>query len=303
MRYTNTGAALDQSLVYATWAAGSAGANGTWAPFAAVSTGVTTLEVPGITTSGSSVLVAFLGTNNDHYFTSFTAGAWSSVAAVEPTAGSQASGPTPGGIAAVAGDATIAYFANTTNQATSQELTTSWQVPVTIDTNASDESYVATPSIVALNGGAAELLVAFIRQSDGEILFATQTGGAWSTPAAIPGATAPSATSYGPVERVGLAALPNGGAILAWRDRTTSGIFYSLYSGTWSAAPIAFSTPNITLSAAPAVAHGVAGATAEMAFVGSSGAAFHARLIGGTWTTPVMVGGTTLSHVAIASGP
>ena len=39
----------------------------------------------------------------------------------------------------------------------------------TLDTTAADQSYVATPSIVAMNGGTAELLTAFIRQSDGAI--------------------------------------------------------------------------------------------------------------------------------------
>jgi len=300
LRYTQMGASLDQALVFATWAPGAATLSGTWVPFAAVGSTVTTREVPAVTGSAGTAFVSFQGNDYNLYFAEYQAGAWSP-AAEAVGAGTVA---TPAGIAVVGTTPTVAYFAHTTNYATAEDRATSWQTAITLDTLASDTSFVATPSIVAMNGGTATELMAFIRQSDGGILFATRSGGTWSTTASVPGATAPASATYGPVERVGLAALSGGGAIVSWRDRTTNGIYYSLYTaGVWSASPIPYSNPNIVVGAAPAVAHGVAGATAEMAFVESSGVAYHTRLIAGAWTPPVAVGGASLSHVTLAAAP
>jgi hypothetical protein len=305
MRYTQQGVSLDQALVSATWRPGTTSLAGTWVPFVAVQSGVTTREVPGVAPAGTSVFATFLGENNLHYFASFSAGAWSPAAeAVLPSAGAQAAGPTPAGIAATGSSATLVYFANATNFATTQNRATAWQPAITLDNAGADESYVSTPSVVAMSGGTVELLTAFIRQTDGVIRYATRSAGTWSATAAVPGATAPSSTTYGPVERVGLAALPGGEAILGWRDRTTSQLYYSLYSGgVWSAAPAPIVSPNVVVSAAPSLTHGVAGVTAEAAFVESNGVAYHARLSAGVWAAPVVVGGTGLSHVTICTAP
>jgi hypothetical protein len=297
MRYTLTGNASDQAVVYATWAPGTT--TGTWSPFAGIAAGVTAREVPAITGSGSTAFATFQGTDFNLYFAAYTGGAWSPTAEAVGVGGV----PTPAGIATVVGsNPSVAYFSNA-NQATSDTRVGTWQTPVTVDSQTADESFVATPSIVTTSGGTAELLMAFIRQSDGAILYATRTAGVWSLATPVGGAYAPAASSFGPVERVALAALPAGGAILGWRDSTTSGAFSSLYNGTAWSAPTPFSTPNVTLSAAPALAHGVAGATAEIAFVESDGIAYSARLVLGAWTGPVAVGGTTLSHVTLTSAP
>lgn len=154
-----------------------------------------------------------------------------------------------------------------------------------------------------MNGGTADLLTVYANQSNGALMYNTRTSGTWSSAAAIAGAAVPESTSFGPVERVALAALPNGAAICAWRDVVTSGIDYSLYDGTAWSAPASFPT-SVVLAAAPALAHGVAGATAEIAYVDGSGVAWHARLVGGSWTTPVQVLTLTAgSHVAIATSP
>ncbi len=298
MRYTQIGASLDQALMYATWTPGATTLAGAWVPFASIGPTVTTREVPAIAAAGSTAFVAFQGVDDNFYFAEFTAGAWNPSAEAVTTGGGF---PTPPGIAAIGSDATISYFnIGPNNGPTAEERTTSWQPPTPLGTNA---SYVATPAIVAMNGGTPDLLTAFIEQSDGAIEFCTHTSTGWTPCTAVAGAHAPASTTYGPVERVGLAALPGGGAILAWRDATTSGLMVSLYSGSAWSTPAAFASPNIILTAAPAVTHGVAGATAEMAFVESSGVAYHTRLISGAWTPPVSVGGTTLSHVTISSAP
>jgi len=63
-----------------------------------------------------------------------------------------------------------------------------------------------------------------------------------------------------------------------------------------------FSTPNVSVDVPPALTHGVGDATAEIAYV-SGGSAYHARLSTGAWSAPVLVGGTGLNGVAIASAP
>jgi hypothetical protein len=80
-------------------------------------------------------------------------------------------------------------------------------------------------------------------------------------------------------------------------------LYWSTYSaGAWSV-PAAVSSPNVASLSRPAVASGVHGFTAELAFVAADGVAHHARLSGTTWSTPVVVGGTALAGVAIATMP
>jgi hypothetical protein len=285
----------NQDVEYATWTQ-----IGSFTPFAPIAAGVTARDVPAIAGTGGQGFVAFQGTDTNQYFALFSGTTWSPTAEAITTGGSY---PTPAGIAAIGTNASVVYFANTagSNDPTEQDRTTSWQAPTTLGT---DSSFSATPAVVAMNGGTADLMTVYIRQSDGALTFNTRTSGVWSTSAQVPGALAPSSTTFGPNERVALAALPGGAAIVAWRDRTTNAIDYSLYSGTaWSAAPSVFPTA-VVLSAAPAVAHGVAGAVAEIAYVDGSGAGWHARLVGSSWTTPVQVFPTgTLSHVALAASP
>jgi hypothetical protein len=64
----------------------------------------------------------------------------------------------------------------------------------------------------------------------------------------------------------------------------------------------AFASPNVSITSSPSVTHGIAGDVAEIAFV-MGGAAYHARLQGGTWSSPVKVGGANLGGIAIASAP
>ena len=54
----------------------------------------------------------------------------------------------------------------------------------------------------------------------------------------------------------------------------------------------------------PALAAGVGGFDAEAGFINAAdGKAYHTRLTGLTWSAPVLVGGSVLTSVAIASAP
>ena len=148
-------------------------------------------------------------------------------------------------------------------------------------------------AIVRMTSGP-ELMLAYARQSDSAVLYATRSSGTWSTPATIPSALA--------AAPVALAALPGGDAVLAFHG-TNDQLYYSTYSGgSWSAvAPLL--SPNVGVVGSPALARGIGGDVAEIAFVESDGAAYHSRYAGGSWSTPVAIGGSSLAGIALARTP
>ena len=91
--------------------------------------------------------------------------------------------------------------------------------------------------------------------------------------------------------------------MIAYRG-TDSKLYTALFTGTaWSVPAAAFS-PNVTVNATPTVARGIGGATAEMAYLDTSGALWHTRYIGAAWSAAKQVGTATgFAHVAIGSGP
>ncbi len=131
-------------------------------------------------------------------------------------------------------------------------------------------------------------------QQNAQMMVATRTGGAWSSPLALAGCLTN--------DRPALAPLPGGNAILAFRGQDTN-LYWSLYSsGAWSAVA-ALTSPNVGAALPPSVTHGIGGDVAEIAFVEDDGRAYHARLSGSTWSAPVLVGGASLNGVAIAATP
>ena len=239
-------------------------------------------------------------------YAAFT-GSWSSPQAIGQS-GTQYYGPFAATIAATSAGATVSYFdgaANPVNTVTTSDLASSaWTVGATSSSattpnivgNGSND--VIPTAIVTLSGGTNQLLVYV--DHNAAINFMTRTGVVtWPAPAVIAGCYTDTP--------VGLAPLANGDAILAFRGQDGN-LYWTVYSHTsssWSAVA-AFSTPNVSVvdndSAPVAVTHGIGGDTAEIAYV-SSGKAYHARLTGSTWSTPVLVGGSSLTGVAIAAAP
>ncbi|MRG95299.1 hypothetical protein [Polyangium spumosum] len=148
----------------------------------------------------------------------------------------------------------------------------------------------STPAIAALSQGP-ELVVVFARATDKQLFFLTRTGGTWSTqPAEITGAKS---------TETALLALPSGGALLAFRDAATSKLNYSRFNGT-SFSPVGV-IDSAELVGRPALALGAGDAEAELVYVDTDGRAQHLRLQAGTFGLPVLVGGTDLAGVAIAT--
>jgi hypothetical protein len=157
---------------------------------------------------------------------------------------------------------------------------------------ASNASFNVPASIIPLSAGP-ELMMVYV-QSDTKIMVTTRTSATWTAPIFLYTALTNN--------RVALAPLPGGGAIMAFRG-TDGKAYWSTYtSGAWSSVAALYS-PNISISGSPAVTHGIGGKTAEIAFVQGDGKAYHASLSSGTWSVPETVGGTSLVGVAITSMP
>jgi hypothetical protein len=281
LRYTRLNDPIDNYLVYTTWKAG------VWASLLTIGTGITTRTAPSLDAGATGAALAFQGTDYKHYFSPFNGTIWGVVEGVGPGS----FGPSGPSIAASGADATVAFFdgGNGNNLTARERLGGAWQPQVSI---AGGSNFNLPPAIVDLSSGPQRLVV-YVK-SGGQISFASRTAGVWSAVVDIPSAF----TSDPPA----LAATAGGGAVLAFRG-SDGKLYTSFYAaGAWSAvAP--FSTPNVTLAAPPAVAHGAGSALAEIAFVTPDGKASHARYLAGAWTSPVVVGGSNLGGVTLGAAP
>ena len=271
-------------LRFTTWNAG------TWGLFATVASGVTTRAAPAIAISGMVADVAFQGADFKHYFASYD-GTWSPTA--EPIGANQSFGPSPPTIATIGADPTIAFAGNDHDLYDHTRTAGTWQAAVG---HGLGSTLALTPSIAALASGP-DLMIAFVRTTDARIVYTTRTANVWTAPAPID----TNALSNDPVS---LAPLPDGGAVLGFRGQNGK-VYWSRYTPgaapPWSP-PAGLTAASFDTSSTPAVAQGISGADAEMVFI-SGGAAMHARLIGGSWTTPATIGGSGLTKVGISSMP
>ena len=270
--------------------------SGTWGSFQLITQGALAREQPFLDANGGAVTHLIYQDSSYHFFYLAYSSGWTPFSQAVGPGTTQSFGPVPGTIAALGLDSTAAFInganPNLNFASARDRVGGAWQPRVDL---AGGTSFNVTPSIIALGAGP-ELMETYVR-SDTQLMFLTRTGGAWSAAAPITGCLTG--------DRVALAPLPGGGAILAFRGTDTN-LYWSVYSaGVWSAvAPL--TTPNVSVAAPPAVTHGIGGKTAELAFIEADGKAYHARLAGNLWSAPVQVGGVagvSLAGVAIASSP
>lgn len=272
---------------YTIWAPGS------FQAFTSIAGAVTTKAAPSIAASGSRADVVFLGDNNKHYFAANT-GAWSPTADAIGGVALQSTGLTPAAVTAIGSD-TLVAFAGDNGDLYDQTRSGGAWLPAS--GHSLGNTVALTPAIIALTAGPTRM-IAYVRSTDAKILFTTRTGNVWTTPALI---DAGSFTK----DPVALAALPGGEAVLAFRGLDEK-LYFSRYtpggSPVWSLpGPV---VANVTSPSRPALAAGVGGFDAEVGFInGADSKAYHARLTGLTWSAPTVVGGTSLTTVAIASAP
>jgi hypothetical protein len=283
-------------LGYTVWS------GGTWSTPSSITASAVARSQSFVDATGGTVSHVAYQDNTYHYWYLAYTGTWSAPQPIGVT-GNQNYGPFAATIAALGANATAAFFDGQGPQinyaAASDLVGGAWQPRVDIagNTIGGSNAFTIPPAIVPLSSGP-ELLMVYVQAPDAQnhtqIVFATRAAGTWSTPASIN-----NCLTHDPVA---LAPLPSGGAILAFRGEDTN-LYWTVYSGgAWSpVAPLA--TPNVSVAKPPALAHGVGGDVAEIAFVKSDGMAYHARLTGSTWSAPVLVGGASLSGVALASAP
>jgi len=275
-------------VAYTTWVPGS------FQAFTSIANAVTTQAAPSIVASGTRADVVFLGDNNKHYYAAYVA-TWSPTAEAVGGVAAQSFGPSAAGVAAIAGDTIVAYAGSNGDLFDQTRTGGAW---LAASPHNLGNVVALTPAIVALTTGPA-LMIVYVRSTDSAILFTTRTGNVWPAPKVV------DAGAF-TADPVALAALPGGEAILAFRGMN-QGIYVTRYNPAgapvWSP-PQPLANPNVTTPSRPALAPGVGGVDAEIAFVNAvDSKAYHARLTGMTWSAPALVGGTLLTTIAIASAP
>jgi hypothetical protein len=272
-------------LHYTTWAPGA------FSALTPIAAGVTTRAAPSLVGSSARTDLAFQGDDFNHYFSSYTT-SW--VVDAEPVSvtGSRSFGPSAPAITAMGMTDVVAFAGNDGNLYDQSRVAGAWMIA-----NGRTPSVMVTlsPAIVALESGP-ELMIAFVQSTDSKIMFTTRTAGTWSAPAQL------DANGF-TLQSVALTALAGGGAVITYRG-LDGNIYWSRYATAtgWTPAS-ALVNPNFATSITPAVTAG-AGADAELAFINTvNGSAYHARLTGGTWSTPTLIGGAGLTAVAIARSP
>jgi hypothetical protein len=163
------------------------------------------------------------------------------------------------------------------------------------------------PSLIALSGTGAELMVVYTDSAMSDLHFATRTASLWSTvqdfglPTKVDN-TDPNRPNMGagdspsPSFATPMLALPDGQAILAFIS-VNQYAYVSQFDGTnWSTATTVFASWGLDTidSAQVGLAAGVGTATAEVVFGGSplsSGlyVPYHTRLVAGQWKTPKVI--------------
>jgi hypothetical protein len=271
----------------------------TWSDLAALPGNPAAHDTPALAVVGAALHAVYLGTNFRFYHATFSGNSWDQGGDPVglPDGGGQAFGPSRAAAAAVGAELVVAYTGNDQHLYVQSWTGGVWATQGTMigtDTLPTD----VPPALVALDGGAYDLLVVYEKSTDTKLYAATRTTqGVWSTPAVVdPNAFTHDAPSLAPVA--------GAKALVAWRGADTKPYTsaYDAAKGTWTTpAPlVAGSNPNV--DAPPVVARGVCGDDAVAAYV-SSGAVSVTRLSGASWTTPVTVVASGASVVSLATSP
>ncbi|HEY8089117.1 MAG TPA: hypothetical protein VIF09_14760 [Polyangiaceae bacterium] len=256
--------------------------------------------VPALAAAGTTAHVVYWGSDDKFYHGTY-ASSWDAANdPVQSGGGTQSFGPSAPA-AAVVGSTLVMVQAGQDGVLYDQAWTGSWQAA----SGHAGTSLVSSlsPAIVALDGGTADLMVVFVHAGDAAsyyLQYTTRTSGSWSSPADV-------YDQAGNVAYAGatpsLAALPGGGAALAWRGSSPAYPYVSLYTpGSGWSAPLAVSADALTST--PGVAAGVCGATMALAYVKTDGTIAFTSASGGPWSTPALLpGATSMTWVALATSP
>ena len=254
-----------------------------------------------VVAAGDAVFsVGYWGTDNLHYYAKYAGqmGGWSPVnEAVKPAGGGQSFGSCAPFVSTLPGEVFLAHTGTDGKVYEQRRTAGGWEAATGHDVGGAKTDVTAT--IATLAGGQEDLLIVYVLAANSQIGWIARKSGA--SPTWTSGATITDALT---MDRVVVAALPDGGAVIAFRG-LNSGVYTSIYkpgaNPAWSA-PAALAALSYTTPSHPAIAPGIGVAQAELAFVDSvTGAVLHARLVNGAWGAPEVVGGADLQFVGMAS--
>jgi hypothetical protein len=289
--FVGTGAAMDMPLKWTAY-------TDSWTAPAQISAALGQ-GTPALAAIGTTGHVVYWGSDGKFYHGTYSGSAWDAASdPLQASGATQSFGPSAPAAAAI-GTTLVAAQSGQNGVVYDQEWTGSWQAAVAL----AGSSVIGelSPAVTAMNGGTADLMLVFVHAGDaGSYYFqyATLTTGAWSTPANVyaMGANVAYASTT-----PALAALPNGGAILAWQGASPAYPYVSTYTpanGWTSPVPVS----SDTLQSPPALAPGVCGADAVLSYVTTAGAVEVLTTTGGTWSTPQAVAAATgMQWVAVAT--
>jgi len=262
---------------------------GGWQPPAAIAATATSPAQPFLDgTGGTTAHLVYQGNDFHFYYLAYVT-AWTTT----PVSVGADYGPVPASVAALGANATVGFVDGAdTNAVASDDLSAgTWQAKVDL---AETATFTVPSAIIPLSAGP-QLMMVYVEAVTARLLYVTRSLGVWSAPTAITGALTNNA--------VALAPLASGAAILAFRGQD-SNLYWTLYSGgAWSTVA-ALQTPNVSVQTSPSITHGIGTDVAEIAFIETTnGAAYSSSLTAGGWTIPTLVGGASLTGVAIAATP
>jgi hypothetical protein len=263
-----------------------------WADPASIAS-VTARDAPALAALGATGHAVYQASDFKFYRAGFTGSTWSPTA--EVVGNPQSFGPNAPS-AAVSGQELVIALAGSDGNLYVQSLTGSaWAGAVQVAGGALQNTIA--PTIVALTGGSADLMIVYARVSDYKIMSTVRSGGTWSTPALLE-------TNAFTNEPVALAGLPGGKAVLVYRGSDMKP-YFSAYAPQamppWTApAPLVASANPVVLSV-PSVAPGTCGADAVAAWAEAGGVRV-SSLTGTAWGAPEAVNGTAgASDVAVGT--
>jgi hypothetical protein len=280
---------------FTTWSGNS------WTTAALIPGAYVTRSEPTVDATGSATAYALFQdpTLYSFYSLTFDGVTWSS--ATQLMSGSSYDyGPQGASIAAVTGGAVAGFIDGRDGNATADAVYSGGAWGSVFDiTGVYGEDTNVPAVVIPLDGGGAspELMMVW---NDGaspqQIDYATGTGSTWSSGQQIPTCLTN--------DRVGLAPLPGGGAILAFAG-TDGNLYWTTYSEAsgWAAVLPLSSTGQTATDTTPAVTHGINGDIAEMVYL-SGGHPVFSSLTASGWSSPRLVNTSMgLTGVAIASAP
>ncbi len=261
----------------------------------------TELGAPALAVLGQNAEIVYAGTNTYFYHGVYSGGAWSPASDPVGGAGSAqdfgASAPTA---AVSSGVLFVAYDGKNNGLYIDYWQSGAWAGPGGVQ--GAGVGTVA-PTMIPITSESADLLLVYEDQSSAihsvvHPAAAAYPAANWSTPVAVSGASTLNAVSLAP--------LAGGGAVMAFLGEDQhpyASVFTPGTTPAWSA-PVETYANAHTLEGPPTVATGVCGFDAVMAIVEETVGVELLTLKGTTWSTPVLVSGTSAATCAtVATSP